>query len=452
MNSYALLLYVLKSIFISGIFMGYYLVALRNKSFHSYNRFYLLLSMAGSLLIPFFNFSWFTIEKKAIPVSSLQLNFIATPVADNTATAFSWLNVAIYLTIGISLFLIAFFSINVIKVYQLKRRSPILKMDGIDFIYTNLEHAPFSFLNNLFWKESISMDEEYGKKIFKHELTHIRQKHSFDIIFCQVINAVFWMNPFNWLIQKELKAIHEFIADKEAVGNNNVEDFVKLLLQAHYGKHFLSPTHAFYYSSIKRRLIMLTTSNKTTWGLLRKLLVLPLILVAVAALSVSTIESKANAIVVPMVAPVIAAQQQNIALPVQDPVTSSSAKQSKISKSSSAQHTVKPAKKTDTLPAPITVTGYGTKNKQDNNPQKVETITLRTDKIIIRPTTDSTKKKVIPNVLYYINDKLATSDEVNQLKPDDIKSINVIKGDGAIKKYGTAGANGVIEIFTKVTP
>jgi hypothetical protein len=62
-------------------------------------------------------------------------------------------------------------------------------MDGIDFIYTDLDNAPFSFLKNLFWKESISMDSTYGKKIFKHELTHIHQKHTLDILFCQVVNS-----------------------------------------------------------------------------------------------------------------------------------------------------------------------------------------------------------------------------------------------------------------------
>jgi len=322
-------------------------------------------------------------------------------------------------------------------------------MDGIDFIYTNLEHAPFSFLNNLFWKESISMDEEYGKKIFKHELTHIRQRHSFDIIFCQVINAVFWMNPFNWLIQKELKAIHEFIADKEAVGNNNVEDFVKLLLQAHYGKHFLSPTHAFYYSSIKRRLIMLTTSNKTTWGLMRKLLVLPLSLVAVAALSVSTIESKANAIVAPMVAPVIAAQQQNIALPVQE-TAPSPAPQPKTSRHSTAQHSQKPVTKGDTcVPAKKNTVNAEIK-VHDNN----EVISIRAEKVILdlNGKTDSAKKATLPPAIYYINNQIATKDEVLKLSPDQIKYISVWKDDAAVKKFGLAGSNGVIEIFTKVTP
>lgn len=311
MNSQTILLYVLKSVFISGILLGYYWIALRNKNFNFYNRFYLLLSMACSMVIPLFNFNWYSIEKKDLPVPNETFNFITTQITNTNATSFSWQDVVLYTAVSISLLLLILFAIHIARVYQLKRQSAIVKMDGVDFVYTNLDDAPFSFLNNLFWKKSISLDEDYGKKIFKHEITHIHQKHTLDIIFCQVINAIFWMNPFNWLIQKELKAIHEFIADKEAVGNNNVEEFVKLLLQSYYGKHFLNPTHSFYYSSIKRRLFMLTTKSKTTCSYGRKLLALPITLVVVGALSVSTIETKATPVVTPTVVP----QQPNIPSP-----------------------------------------------------------------------------------------------------------------------------------------
>lgn len=423
MNSQTILLYVLKSVFISGIFLGYYRIALRNKSFNYYNRFYLLLSMACSVAIPFFNFNWYSIEKKDLPVPNETFNFISTQITNDNATSLSWQDVVLYAAVSISLLLLILFAINIAKVYQLKRQSAIVKMDGVDFVYTNQDDAPFSFLNNLFWKESISLDEDYGKKIFKHEITHIHQKHTWDIIFCQVINAIFWMNPFNWLIQKELKAIHEFIADKEAVGNNNVEEFVRLLLQSYYGKHFLNPTHSFYYSSIKRRLFMLTTKSKTTCSYARKLLVLPVTLVVVSALSVSTIESKATPVIAPTVVP-------------QQPITASPAPQAE-----------KLVLKNDTIPTPAKAKEQPVKAKPvtDVKGEKV-TVTADTNFITIKT---SDKKGMPENVLYYINDKLATYGEVSKLNPAQIKSIAVYKGDEAVKKYGEAGANGVIEITLK---
>jgi beta-lactamase regulating signal transducer with metallopeptidase domain len=431
MNSQALLLYVLKSFFISGIFVGYYWLALRNKNFNYYNRFYLLLSMACSVFIPLFNFNWFTIEKQDLPVSNETLHFISTQITSTKSTSFSWQEIVLYVSVSISLLLLILFAINISKVYQLKKRSAIVKMDGVDFVYTNLDDAPFSFLNNLFWKESISLDEDYGRKIFKHEITHIHQKHTLDILFCQVINAILWMNPFNWLIQKELKAIHEFIADKEAVGNNNVEEFVTLLLQAHYGKHFLKPTHSFYYSSIKRRLLMLTTTNKATFSRVRKLLVLPVTLLVMVTMSISTIESKANTMIAPAITVVPA------------PVASLPTSNTPVIKRQPA----KPVHKNDTIPAATRAKEQAEKIKAEAD-FKGEKITITADSIII--TNKGKGKKILENVLYYINNKLATYEEVSKLNPGDIKSIAVWKGDEAIKKYGQAGTDGVIEIITKL--
>jgi len=441
MISQPILLYVLKSTFISGILLTYYWIALRNKSFHSYNRFYLLLSMVCSLVIPFFNFNWFSIEQQDLPVPNETLQFISTRITAAHSTAFTWQDIVFPATIGISLFLLIVLTYNIIRVYQLKRRSAIVKMEGVDFIYTDLDQAPFSFLNNLFWKESISLDSTYGKKIFKHEITHIRQKHTIDNVFCQLVNAIFWMNPFNWLIQKELRAIHEFIADQEAVGNNNVEDFVRLLLQAHYGNHFFDPTQPFYYSSIKRRLSMLTTTGKTTFSTLRKFLVLPVTLLVVGMLSVSTIESKANAIIAPM----ITTPQQQI----------TSVQQPEIVKPAPAHHRKKRLIKNDTLPGSkkvnIKTEGMEVSAEMETS-ENNQHITIRANKVILSTKyTDSLRAK-LPPVTYYINNELASIEDVGKLKPENIKSISVWKKDAAIKKFGNDGANGVIEIFTQVIP
>lgn len=186
---------------------------------------------------------------------------------------------------------------------------------------------------------------------------------------------------------------------------------------------------------------MLTTPGKTTWGPVRKLLVLPVTVVIVAAMSVSTIESKANAIVAPITTPIIVSQPE-VASPVEQP---------NISTHSPAKQAKKPVLKNDTTPAPIKVKGSALKNKQDTAYLNGEVLTLQSLNITFQSTgnRDSTQK-TFPNVLYYINDKPATAEDVNKLGPDKIKSINVLKGESAIKKYGNAGINGAIEIFTKV--
>jgi hypothetical protein len=63
-------------------------------------------------------------------------------------------------------------------------------MGEFTFIETDLEEAPFSFFSNLFWKKSISIEEENGQKMLQHELVHIRQKHTWDRLFSQFMNSL----------------------------------------------------------------------------------------------------------------------------------------------------------------------------------------------------------------------------------------------------------------------
>ena len=287
MNSEVILIYALKSTVITAILYAYYRLALRDNKFHYYNRFYLLGSLILSLTIPFLDLHWFTFERPVTESTNLELIQLITASSNQIIEQqFTWID-GLLIGAGIIAFIfLAMLVISIWKIFSIKRKSPIRYLDGIDFIETEVDNAPFSFLNNLFWKKTMSLEDDKGQKIFKHELTHIKQKHSWDRLFCQVLSSIFWMNPFNWIIQKELETIHEFIADEEAIGNQNTEAFAKLLLETHYGTHFLNPIHPFNYSSIKRRLAMLTKSNKTEYSYLRRVMALPIMLIALAIFSI----------------------------------------------------------------------------------------------------------------------------------------------------------------------
>ena len=287
MSSEVILIYVLKSTVITAILYAYYRLALSDNKFHYYNRFYLLGSLILSLTIPFLDLHWFTFERPVTESTNLELiQLITEPSNRIIEQQFAWID-GLLIGAGIIAFIfLAMLFISIWKIFNIKRKSPIRYLDGIDFIETEADNAPFSFLNNLFWKKTMSLEDDKGQKIFKHELTHIKQKHSWDRLFCQVLSSIFWINPFNWIIQKELETIHEFIADEEAIGNQNTEAFAKLLLETHYGTHFLNPIHPFNYSSIKRRLAMLTKTKKTQYTYLRKVMALPLILLALTIFSI----------------------------------------------------------------------------------------------------------------------------------------------------------------------
>ncbi len=448
MTSQIVITYILKTILISGIFLAYYWIALRDKKFHYYNRFYLLTASIMSLVIPLLKFDWFIVEKPVIYSSNEIVQFILPISNVNKSIQFDWIDYSLVIAGIVAITLFSILLLNVIKIQLLKRKSDVTQMEGFDFINTNDDNAPFSFLNNLFWKQSISLHEEGGQQIFKHEITHIQQMHTWDRIYCQIITSIFWMNPFNWFIQKELVTIHEFIADESAVGDSNVEAFAKMLLQTHYGNHFLNPTHQFFYSSIKRRLFMLNQNKKTKFSHLRRLFVLAITICVVLSFSIKTIEVKASAIIREKIEKTsIKIQSKSDTLPKSTAtkvnkitVTSKSSLDTVVFSSPSGSNQVKFSN--------VTLT---TKDKQ----KVLDALDKKANVVIEKKTEDGTEKYIIVDnqvgkdankPAFYLDGVKITEKEMKAISPNDIESINVLKGENAIKKYPEDGKTGVVEI------
>jgi TonB-dependent SusC/RagA subfamily outer membrane receptor len=151
------------------------------------------------------------------------------------------------------------------------------------FVNTNAKGTPFSFLNYIFWNEAIDLDSTTGRQIFRHEVAHVQEKHSYDKLFINGVLIFCWCNPFFWLMRKELNMIHEFIADKKAVEDNDTAGFAAMILQAAYPKHRFELTNNFFYSPIKRRLLMLTKNQNPKVSYFSRILVLPLAVLVFAA-------------------------------------------------------------------------------------------------------------------------------------------------------------------------
>ncbi len=215
MNKTELFIYLVKSMILSGIFFGYYSLFLKNTIYHAYNRFYLLAAMALSVVFPIFHLTIGVFEEEVAATPALKyLMYGSSAPVQELRLNIPWELVPMYL---ISALLLCYLAYSVIRIFRLKAMNAKKQMGDFTFIETNLDEALFSFLSHLFWKKSISIEDENGQKMLQHELTHIREKHSWDRLFSQLICAIFWMNPFNWIIQKELQNIHEFIADRDAV-------------------------------------------------------------------------------------------------------------------------------------------------------------------------------------------------------------------------------------------
>lgn len=269
------LLYFGKVLISSGVMFLYYQLSLKDKTFHHYNRFYLLGSMVISLLLPLIRVDDFTVEVNSdvyLLLNKIQ-NFNTDKNIDNGYIYFRIIFSALGL---VSLYFLGKLVFGILKIRKLKKQFQKESFDGINFYRTDLTEAPFSYFKNLFWKNTITLNSEVGEQILKHEMVHIEQKHSFDKIFIEIITSVFWFNPFFHIIKKEISLIHEYLADKKAVKQSDTKAFAQMLLASHFSGTQLPATSPFLSSNLKKRLKMLQ-KPKTQFGYARRIFALPVL-------------------------------------------------------------------------------------------------------------------------------------------------------------------------------
>ena len=122
-------------------------------------------------------------------------------------------------------------------------------------------------------------------------MVHIEQKHSYDKIFIEIVTAVFWFNPFFYLIKKEINLIHEYLADNKAVRQSDTKAFAQMLLASHFSGNQLPATSPFLSSNLKKRLKMIQ-KPKTKFGYVRRISALPVLFTVAFAYMVNAKNKK----------------------------------------------------------------------------------------------------------------------------------------------------------------
>ena len=284
-------IYLFKSTIASLFFILYYYIFLKDRKLHSFNRFYLLISSVLSLIIPFINFKLIELKSNFIKTSNEIVYFISHDQSSKDVNVASKVDNFIVIYSLISIALVSIFIYNIIKILQLKNKSIIKNIGDYKLIKTDSDLAPFTFFNNLFWNKSYSLEDFECKLILKHELIHIKQKHSIDRLYCQIVSSIFWINPFNWFIQREIISIHEFIADEYAFRENHLDSFAKVMLKVHYHDHFFNPVIGIFNSSIERRIKNINSPGFLKYSNTRKVMSFSTILIVIVSFSISV---KAN--------------------------------------------------------------------------------------------------------------------------------------------------------------
>ena len=252
---------VLKMILCSGILLAlYYLVLVKERTF-IFNRFYLISALLFSFSIPFATIETKQVEKEipeTVFVGEIQQPILQAAIVQQES--FDYTKALLIAYCIISGILILKIGYSVIKIKKLKGRK--IKYQNRPVFLLKQDLAPFSFWNTIYLSETYFKDSKIQDSVFLHEEIHVKQKHSADILFVEILKAVFWLNPFLYFYKKAMVNNHEFIADDHVIRKNkNIKNYQELILQEILKQQNLPLIHQFNFNNTKKRFIMMTSKN-----------------------------------------------------------------------------------------------------------------------------------------------------------------------------------------------
>ena len=269
-----------------AIFLLVYDLLLRKETFFNYNRAYLLSTSIISLVLPFIRFPKLREVTTKDLVIQLPEVFIGEPlitqqdivVVEQSGIILEQLSIPLWQIIaivGIGIATLIFIS-KILKIFWLKFKNPKQWEGNILVVELSNSTAAFSFFRIIFLGEQISTSQKNA--IYKHEMVHVKQWHSLDLLFFEILRIVLWFNPLVYIYQIRIKELHEFIADAKAVKQNGKKAYYQSLLNQIFNVNSISFTNTFYKKSlIKKRIAMLQKSKSSQIRTLKYALLLPLI-------------------------------------------------------------------------------------------------------------------------------------------------------------------------------
>jgi hypothetical protein len=218
-----MLLYLIKlSISLSIVYLFYQLF-LRRLTFYNWNRWYLLIYSMVCFVIPFINVFTIIVERPALRESAF-INYIPaiTQIGAGTeagtatgAAHINWLQIGVIVIISGMLFMVVRLLLQYYSLYKMRSKAVLLYDEKVKLYHIDEPVMPFSFGRGIYVNQHQHSEHEL-KDIIRHEFIHVKQRHSLDILWSEVLCILNWYNPFAWLLRHDIRQNLEFIADQQA--------------------------------------------------------------------------------------------------------------------------------------------------------------------------------------------------------------------------------------------
>ena len=297
-------IYILKSAICLSLFYLFYRLLLSRETFHRLNRMALLGILFLSLSIPIIELTTTrgsevhqavqTVEHLLVMVETMNSVDVATTQSEDSTITWTQILLFIYL-VGI-----LFFTCR--NLYSLSRLLLLIKSGkreelkgGITLIVHEREISPFSWMKYIVISRKDL--EEDGNAILLHEMAHLHNRHSIDLLLADVCIFFQWFNPGAWLLKQEMQNIHEYEVDDTLIREGvDMREYQLLLIKKAVGTRLYSMANSFNHGKLKKRITMMLKEKSSPWACLKYLYVLPLAAVAVTAFARPEISEKAEEI------------------------------------------------------------------------------------------------------------------------------------------------------------
>jgi len=254
---------------------GLYWLLLRKHTYFTFNRFYLLTALLIALAAPFVVLT----EKAPEPLPITQISLEpATVVYQPMEEPFMTTEQVVWLVYGLGVLVMLgrlgfrlWQVLKIIRAGEHQRAGKYILVRAADASISS-----FSFLNYLVVSQKDA--ETYGEVVLRHELVHIQERHSWDLLWLELVHVFWWFNPILIFFKRSLKEIHEFIADERATNGDRMQ-YAHTLVGYAFGVSPNVLTNNFFDATqLKNRIAMLTKNRSSRWVLGRYLLAVPLII------------------------------------------------------------------------------------------------------------------------------------------------------------------------------
>ena len=302
--------YILKSSVCLAVFYLFYRLLLSRETFHRFNRVALLSILLLSCLLPLVEV---TVEKQTEvhqTMMTLEQWLMLADMMNTTNVAelqieevtVTWIQVAllVYLA-GILLFAFrnGYSLLKLGNLLRSGRKEDLSKYtDGgekVTLIVHDHDIAPFSWMKYIVISQK-DLDEN-GREILIHELAHIQNRHSWDLLVADICIFFQWFNPASWLLKQELQNIHEYEADETVIEKGvDAKQYQLLLIKKAVGTRLYSMANSFNHSKLKKRITMMLKEKSNPWARLKYLYILPVAAIAVTAFARPEISETAEEI------------------------------------------------------------------------------------------------------------------------------------------------------------